>query len=105
MDSLSRTPISPYSPGEKLPCTHNENCPHDPPKMPGHRHRDKDGSLRKTSGAKHLGTLEDDLGEFSRLNDQTHLSELRERTGKVGVNAVKAQIKKQESVCKVNSVA
>jgi len=89
----------------KLPCTHDTSCPRDAQNMPGHRHRNEDGSLRKLSGAKHLGTLEEGNGEISRLPDDTHLKELRERTGEEGINKVIPAIKKQESICKVNTIA
>lgn len=98
---VNQTP--PYTIPEK--CTHNEDCPKDAKNMPGHRHRKGDGELAQKRGDTHLGTLEDDLGNFSRLPDDTHLSELRERSGKVGVNAVAKEIRKQESICKVDEVA
>lgn len=77
-------------------CSHNTSCPRDAKEMPGHRHRNKDGTLRAKSGATHVETLENDLGEFTRQPDTVHLSSLRKQTGKKGVNAVKKAVKDQE---------
>lgn len=77
-------------------CTHQEGCPLDPPALPGHRHRTKGGTLREKSGLTHLDTLEKSRGEFSSMPNETHLKRLREITGKRGINAVAAEMKKLE---------
>ena len=85
---------------QRPPCTHDESCSRDAKNMPGHRHRDKDGSLRAKRGDTHLDTLEigkDKIGEFSNLPDDTHLSKLREMSGKKGVHAVAKELRKRVS--------
>jgi hypothetical protein len=89
---IGQTP--PYTIPEK--CTHGTDCPKDARNMPGHRHRDKDGTLRAKSGATHLDTLEASRGEFSELPSDTHLKQLRALTGKRGINAVVAQLREEE---------
>lgn len=86
------------------PCTHDENCPRDAKDMPGHRHRAKDGTVKAKRGDTHLGTLEDKYGEISRMPDDVHLSELRKKSGRKGLNKVIPKIKEQESICKINKV-
>jgi hypothetical protein len=65
--------------------------------MPGHRHRDRDGTLRAKSGATHLDTLEASRGEFSELPNETHLRQLRAITGKRGINAVVEDMRRREA--------
>lgn len=81
---------------ERPKCTHDENCPQDAKNMPGHRHRNADGTLRAKSGSTHLSTLEDQYGEISHMPDTTHLSSLRKMTGEKGINKVSHEMKKIE---------
>lgn len=86
----------PYQMPSKPTCTHDENCPRDAKNMPGHRHRDKDGTLKAKRGDTHLSTLEDKYGEIAPMNDETHLSTLRAMTGKKGINKVVHEMRRME---------
>jgi len=103
MDSIGKMgqPLSsPHSGGHptRIKCTHDETCPRDAKKMPGHRHRNKDGRLQLKRGDTYLSTLERELGEFSCRPDNTRLSELRQIAGEKGMRKVAKKIKQLETV-------